>query len=203
MSTDWTDELSKKYQPSNESWSAQKKHIELKDKILSKGFATSGSFRFESNGETIRVTTFDSIDKLIRLSVFFLPYGESTYVFSEAESTNSDGIRISTKSHCIFSGLNDRKNCEIRLVPLEGNPLTILKIHKKRIRKKIDKLVPMPSDILADFNKSIDAEILAGEKNGILNPKLFWSTEGAFTELGKYYFWKNLFLVKYFPQIWK
>ncbi len=201
--TDWNEELSKKFETSNVSWSAQKRHIKLKDKITSQDFTKSGSFTFESSGETIHITTFDSSDKLTRLSVFFLPDGESTYVFSEAESITSNNIRISTKSHCIYSGFDKRKNVDVRLVTLVGNPLTILKIHNKRIKDRLAELTPMPSNILDDFNASASEEIEIAQKSGKLNPKSQWSTDGAFTDAGKYLFWKNVLLMKYLPMVMK
>ncbi len=201
--TDWEEDLQKKYLPSNDSWSAQKRHIELKDKIISQGFTKSASLSIENNDEIVRITTFDSDDKLIRLSVFFTSYGESTYLLSEAQSITANGLRISTKSNCLLAILDETENCKTRLVALEGNPLKILKIHKKQIGDSLDKLVPMPSDILADFNNTTIARIKATEKNGKLNEKMSWHTEGVFTDSGKYIFWRKLCFFKYFPQVIK
>ena len=191
-----------KFKESVISWSAQKRHIELKSQMEREGFKQSGAFETsldEDISSAMYLFSFDSTDNLTRMLITFLPIGNASYMMSSVESLLKDGTKIITESGCVFTGLLEPTNCDIKQVAFQTNPLKLLKIHKRRLAKKTIEQIQVEPDILSDINKTVDDSVATNIKYGVINPPSLWNEYGLLTSDGKYRMWSAMIRSYYFP----
>ena len=200
-------ELFFKFKKSDVSWSDQKEHIEIKKALETLGFKQSGVFESEKRGniedeviaDTIYLFSFDSSDLLTRIFITFLPMGETLYMMSSVESLSECNTKIITESGCVFTGLLNPSDYDVKQIDFEGHPLKILKTHQLRIAKKSVKIKRLADDILTSINQSVNDSIQANIDAGIVNPLRCWSDNGVLTSDGKYRLWLAMIRLYYFP----
>ncbi len=191
-----------KFEPAENAWSSLQKFIRLKNRILSEGFKKSGSFRMPIAGDSengyVLATTFDSADMFTRMCVIF-PFGDSRVVVTSVKSLLSDGRTVVTESRPIPNGLDFPREYDVENHPMLSNPLSVLKIHLRRMKTYsagASKIIKPP---LEDLNGEIDAEMSVNLKSGLINPPYLWDECGVYTEDGKYRIWASMVKMRYFP----
>lgn len=186
------------YKEVETAWSAQKKHILIKNAILGRGFVKSGSFKSEPiEGIEIMSTYFDSPDRLVRLGVAFIPYAGISLMASNVISITKDGKSILTEASSSPSGLPYPENCLVRRHPLVGSPLKLIDMHLKRVKDmQLQPISYSTSEMLklqlAEFKKS-------AVEGGFVYPDPIGDDGETLTPEGKYRVWVDTIFVNYLP----
>jgi len=186
-----------RYKETENAWSAQKRHILLKERILKSGFKKAGSFKANLvEGVDIFMTVFDSDDSLVRMCVAFLPYGSGSIMSTSLTSRTSD-MRIETDSSPVPFGLAYPKRYSVENRFFASDPLRLLKIHRRRIADA--PLEPVDEQPLRFLNGSL--EEIEGEniRRGFINEARDRAEDGYLTSEGKFLFWKDTVRSNYFP----
>lgn len=190
-----------KFEPAESAWSSLERHAKLRGRILAAGFSESGKFKLpvdDELGVSVFATTFDSADGLSRMCVMF-PFGETSFVMASVKSRLADGRVVLTESRFIPNGLDYPENYDVRNYPLASNPLTVYARHLKRLAICGSSAVAVSEAPLADLNGTIDAEVSANIKSGLINPPSDWEEDGVYTDEGKYRIWVSTMKTAYIP----
>ena len=69
----------------------------------------------------------------------------------------------------------------------------------KRLAACGSSAVAVSEDPLADLNGTIDAELAANIKSGLINLPSAWDEDGVYTDEGKYRIWISTMKMSYIP----
>ncbi|WYJ06949.1 hypothetical protein P3B99_006980 [Opitutia bacterium KCR 482] len=199
--TDEDIEMFPKFEPTESAWSTLERHAKLRGRILAAGFCESGKFKLpvdDELGVSVFATTFDSADGLSRMCVMF-PFGGTSFAMASVKSRLADGRVMLTESRFIPNGLDYPENYDARNFPLDSNPLSVYARHLKRLAACGSSAVAVSEDPLADLNGTIDAELAANIKSGLINLPSAWDEDGVYTDEGKYRIWISTMKMSYIP----
>lgn len=199
--TDEDIEMFPKFEPAESAWSSLKRHAKLRERILSAGFSESGKFKLpvdDELGVSVFATTFDSADGFSRMCVMF-PFGETSFAMASVKSRLADGRVILTESRFIPNGLDYPENYDVRNYPLDSNPLSVYARHLEHLAACGSSAVALAEAPLADLNGTIDAEVSANIKSGLINPPSDWEEYGVYSDEGKYRIWISTMKMSYIP----
>lgn len=181
-----------------EEWPAQKKLIEIKDWLKSKGFVRSKALLADvGHGINIRSTVFQSEDNLTRFQILFVPQnnGDIGFCFSFS-SEKENGERFVTDNLFMpYGGFYPEKWAVVRK-PWTRNPAKLYKEHQKRISKA--DLAVYDLDALDDLNQQQRDLEQINLKEGFLHEPQYQEEHGRITWEGRYRVWKEVWLLNYF-----
>lgn len=183
---------------SGEEWPAQKKLIELKDWLKSKGFKRAQAVIAEvAPGMSIRSSVFQSEDDKIRFQILFIPQanGQVGYCYSFSSETENNERIVSDNLYMPYGGYYP-DNWSVFRNPWCRSAATLFKKHKKRIESS--KLANYETDPVADLN---DQQRILEKTNldaGFLVPHALREEQGRITWEGRYRVWKEVWLLNYF-----
>ncbi len=189
------------YSETDSAWRPEKKFLDMKRSIESRGFSKSGSFKSGIGREECKffLTTFDSSDKKIRLSVKFVPFGKAWLNVFIAESFAGDGTVFRTEANFIPFGLAFPKNYDAARFPLETNPVRLLKKHESRVEKSGKKIAGLPENPLEWINGELNNIERENVARGFINDRYKASEFGKLTPEGKNRLWWDAVITAYFP----
>lgn len=180
-----------------EEWPAQKKLIEIKDWLKSKGFVRSKALLADvGHGISIRSTVFQSEDNNTRFQILFVPQnnGDIGFCFSFSSETKS-GERIVTDNLYMPYGGFYPDNWAVVRKPWTRDPSKLFRNHSKRISKA--DLTAYELDPLEDLNQQQRDLEQVNFKEGFLFAPQYQEEHGRITWEGRYRVWKEVWLLNY------
>lgn len=181
-----------------EEWPAQKKLIEIKDWLKSKGFVRSKAVLAEvGHGIHIRSTVFQSEDNRVRFQILFVPQnnGDIGFCFSFS-SEGQTGERYMTDNLFMPYGGYYPEKWDVVRKPWVRDPARLFKLHKSRIAKA--ELVSYEEDPIDDLNQQQRDLEQINLKEGFLFAPQYQEEHGRITWEGRYRVWKEVWMLNYF-----
>jgi len=183
---------------SGEEWPAQKKLIEIKDWLKSKGFSKVNAVYAEvGHGIHIRSTIFQSEDSLTRFQILFVPQsrGDIGFCFSFSSETHDEKRLISDNLFMPYGGFYPEK-WEVIRKPWTRSVKTLFKLHQRRIDQL--QLSPLDQDAVDDLNRQQRTLEQINVREGFLFPPHLHEDHGRITWDGRYRVWKEVWMLNYF-----
>ena len=181
-----------------EEWPAQKRLIEVKDWLKSKGFARSKALLADvGHGINIRSTVFQSEDNRTRFQILFVPQpnGDIGFCFSFSSETESGRRYVTDNLYMPYGGFYPEK-WEVVRKPWTRDAARLHKLHQKRI-SKVD-LAKYEVDPLDDLNQQQRQLEQINLKEGFLFAPQYQEEHGRITWEGRYRVWKEVWMLNYF-----
>ncbi len=181
-----------------EEWPAQKKLIEIKDWLKSKGFARSKAVMADvGHGIHIRSTVFLSEDSKTRFQILFVPQanGDIGFCFSFSSETEKGERFITDNLFMPYGGFYPEKWSVVRK-PWTRDPSKLFKLHQRRVAKiELENYELDPIDELNQQQRDLEQINL---KEGFLHPPQYHEDHGRITWEGRYRVWKEVWMLNYF-----
>lgn len=181
-----------------EEWPAQKKLIEIKDWLKTKGFTRSQALLADvGHGIHIRSTVFQSEDSKTRFQILFVPQnnGDIGFCFSFSSETESGERFVTDNLYMPYGGFYPEKWFVVRK-PWTRNVVNLYKTHQKRIAKA--KLVSYETEPVDDLNQQQRDLERTNHEAGFLVPHNLQEEHGRITWEGRYRVWKEVWMLNYF-----
>ncbi len=179
------------------SWRPGEKFSKLKNDILEAGFTKNMSLAASVMDEKIMLTSFISSDKKIFLNVYFMPY-LNTYMIATTTlsiSENDDTFYGIDATYSPF-GLSYPENYKMLYKPLSGgNPLKVLKAHKKFTKGKALKEINFnPLEMQTKVQEDIKMQ---SAHEGLFNAPANVEEFGVLSSEGLFRAWKSILKLNY------
>lgn len=183
-----------------DEWPNQASFIRLRDKLRGNGFTKRSSLKAEIEEVTVlRATVYESEDKLIRLTVMFVPTGSSVSTTFSLVSETEDGRRLITDNFFLPYGGYYPENQYLERRPLRRSLEGILHRHMQRMQTIEGSLfVPWDTNPVDDINQQQQQLERLNTKIGFLNSLEDQEELGRISREGQYRVWKELWLLSYF-----
>ncbi|MBD5780981.1 hypothetical protein IEN85_15885 [Pelagicoccus sp. NFK12] len=181
-----------------EEWPAQKKLIEIKDWLKSKGFTRSKALLADvGHGLNIRSTVFQSEDQKTRFQILFVPQhnGDIGFCFSFSSETQSGDRFVTDNLYMPYGGYYP-DNWAVARKPWTRDAAKLYKLHLSRIAKL--ELAAFEFDPLDDLNQQQRELEQINLKQGFLFAPQYQEEHGRITWEGRYRVWKEVWLLNYF-----
>ena len=183
---------------SGEEWPTQKKLIELKDWLRSRGFKRTQALLADiGSGVNLRSTVFQNEEGTVRFQILFIPQNNGVIGFCFSFSTeNQDGERIITDNLYMPYGGFYPTSWNVVRKPWSRSASRLYRIHKERIDKQALRVYDqIPLDELNEQQRMLEKTNL---EEGFLVPYHLQEEMGRITWEGRYRVWKEVWLLNYF-----
>lgn len=183
---------------SGEEWPAQKKLVELKDWLTSRGFQRSQAlFADVGGGIKVRSSVFQNEDNTIRFQILFVPRsnGDIGFCFSFSSETETGERHLTDNLFMPYGGFYPN-NWSVLRKPWCRSVERLYKIHRRRIAKLT--LSPYEIDPVDDLNEQQRKLEKTNIEEGFLVPPHLQEELGRITWEGRYRVWKEVWLLNYF-----
>lgn len=182
-----------------DEWPNQASFIRLRDTLRGQGFSKRASLKAEIEDITVlRATVYESQDKLIRLTVMFVPTGSSVSTTITIVSETEDGRRLVTDNFFLPYGGYYPENYYLERRPLRRSLNALLHRHMQRMQTIEGSLFAQwEGDPASDINQQQQTLERLNTKAGFLNSLEDQEAYGRISKEGQYRVWKELWLLSY------
>lgn len=182
-----------------DEWPADRHLIGLREWLRLNKFTRLSALKAKLFEDTyLRASIYESLDKLTRVQILFIPKRKGGATACYTLSTNGkDGRRLITDNLFLPFGGYYPEAWDLCRKPLIGSLQRLLALHNKRLIKSTLEPIPFEESPLEELN---DQQLVLERLNietGFLVPRQHQEEEGKISHEGRYRLWKEMWLLSY------
>ena len=182
-----------------EEWPAQKRMMMIRDWLRAEKYERIQPLIADvGTGVQLRLSVYHDLKNRERVQILFIPLknGNTTVCFSVSSETES-GLRYSTDNLFLpFGGFYPEEWSVLRK-PWVRNLSSLIKIHRKRMKKAGEISIPWESELIDDLNSQQKELEKVNTDLGFLFPYHMREEHGKMTWEGRYRIWTEIWLLNY------